>query len=233
MEHVHTCKKRFLNRMDEEVKGYQVETCFGPEGCPNRAVEYEAFADELEKRFSRRDLKTWLKERVGASLKFHHEFRVSVSDCPNACSRPQIVDVGFIGACIPSLTGKECNLCSECAAECRESAITLHENGPVIDYDECLFCGKCVEVCESGKIEKISAGYRVMLGGKLGRHPRLARELKGIHSPEEALEILDKALDYYRLHAIKGERFGEILHEAGLKEIARKNLIFSPLIIDR
>ncbi len=34
LEHVHTCQKRFLNRMEDEVKGYQVETCFGPTGCP-------------------------------------------------------------------------------------------------------------------------------------------------------------------------------------------------------
>ena len=34
----------------------------------------------------------------------HHEFRVSLSACPNACSRPQIVDIGLIGAVTPVLT---------------------------------------------------------------------------------------------------------------------------------
>jgi len=29
-------KKRFLTRMDDEVKGFQVEACFGAQGCPNR-----------------------------------------------------------------------------------------------------------------------------------------------------------------------------------------------------
>ncbi|MFC1885382.1 4Fe-4S binding protein, partial [Thermodesulfobacteriota bacterium] len=89
----------------------------------------------------------------------------------------------------------------------------------VIDYSKCLFCGKCAEACETGKIKKVSAGYRIMLGGKLGRHPRLARELEGIYSPGEALEILDRALDYYQVHAPGGERFGEILDRAGIKEI--------------
>jgi len=38
LDHVKTCQQRFLNRMEEEVMGFQVETCFGPSGCPNRAV---------------------------------------------------------------------------------------------------------------------------------------------------------------------------------------------------
>ena len=28
-------------------------------------------------------------------LKFHHEFRVTVADCPNSCSQPQIKDIGI------------------------------------------------------------------------------------------------------------------------------------------
>lgn len=38
IEHVRACQKRFLDRMEDEVRGFQVETCFGPGGCPNRAV---------------------------------------------------------------------------------------------------------------------------------------------------------------------------------------------------
>jgi dissimilatory sulfite reductase (desulfoviridin) alpha/beta subunit len=44
---------------------------------------------------------TPLKKIVRGSLRIHHEFRISISDCPNACSRPQITDIGLIGACHP------------------------------------------------------------------------------------------------------------------------------------
>jgi hypothetical protein len=54
MEHVRTCQQRFLKNMEEEVKGYQVETCFGPSGCPNRAIVHESLPAELEKTLSRR-----------------------------------------------------------------------------------------------------------------------------------------------------------------------------------
>ncbi|OEU44258.1 MAG: hypothetical protein BBJ60_03030 [Desulfobacterales bacterium S7086C20] len=32
LEHVKEWKKRYLHHMEEEVKWYQVETCFGPSG---------------------------------------------------------------------------------------------------------------------------------------------------------------------------------------------------------
>ena len=113
IEHVKTCQKRYLSRMEDEVKGYQVETCFGPSGCPNRAVIDEEFPAKLETLLAHQDLRSFLKERVKGPLKLHHEFRLSVSDCPNACSRPQIVDVGLIGACLPEITEDRC---SECGA---------------------------------------------------------------------------------------------------------------------
>ena len=47
-KHMETCRRRFLQNMENEVKGYQVETCFGPSGCPNRAVTDENLAKDLE-----------------------------------------------------------------------------------------------------------------------------------------------------------------------------------------
>jgi dissimilatory sulfite reductase (desulfoviridin) alpha/beta subunit len=104
LEHVQTCQQRFLNRMEEEVKGFRVETCFGPSGCPNRAVAYDDLPRKIEDLLSRRNLKSFLKGKAKGPLKLHHEFRVSISDCPNACSRPQIADIGLIGARRPNIS---------------------------------------------------------------------------------------------------------------------------------
>ena len=57
----------------------------------------------------------------------YHEFRISISHCPNACSQPQIVDVGLIGACRPEVTGEDCTLCGECLQICRETAISIKQ----------------------------------------------------------------------------------------------------------
>ena len=105
--HVQACQKKFLHQMEDEVKGYQVETCFGASGCPNQAVSSETLVKKIKAKLAQKNMKAFLKEKVGGPLKFHHEFRVSVSDCPNACSRPQIVDIGLIGARKPQVTKED------------------------------------------------------------------------------------------------------------------------------
>ena len=217
LEHVKTCQRRFLTQMEDEVKGYQVETCFGPTGCPNRAVSWKDLTEKIEDRIAGRNLKSFLKERVQGPLKLHHEFRVSISDCPNACSRPQIVDLGLIGARRPKISDAVCNQCEACVEVCREGAISLSDQGPVIDYAKCLSCGQCIAACPVGTLQEEARGFRILVGGKLGRHPRLGRELTGIYSLEKALKVVDRCLDHYQRYCTKGERFGEILERTGGK----------------
>jgi dissimilatory sulfite reductase (desulfoviridin) alpha/beta subunit len=57
------------------------------------------------------------------------------------------------------------------------------------------------------------------VGGKLGRHPRLASELPGIHDARIVLETVGRCLGFYQEHCKKGERFGEILDRCGREEI--------------
>ncbi|MFQ5901528.1 MAG: 4Fe-4S binding protein [Thermodesulfobacteriota bacterium] len=221
LEHVQICRKKFLNKMEHEVKGFSIETCFGPGGCPNRAVSNDDLANRLEKCLLKKDLRSFLKKRVKGSLKIHHEFRVSVSDCPNACSRPQIVDVGIIGARRPYITEATCNNCKACVDICQEEAIHIMDGNspPIIDYSKCLFCGKCLTVCPTGTLQEDSAGYRILVGGKLGRHPQLGIELNGIYTMAETLQRVDRILDYYQKHNQTGERLGDILNRNGLKSM--------------
>jgi anaerobic sulfite reductase subunit C len=214
LDQVQNSQKRFLNEMDQEVKGFQVETCFGPSGCPNRAVDGEGMARELEQEILKRDLKSFLRERVQGPLKMHHEFRVSLSCCPNACSRPQIVDFGIIGVKLPKVTEEACSQCGACLEVCKEEAIQLEEDreSPVIDFDKCLLCGQCITVCPSGTLREESQGYRVLVGGKLGRHPQLGKDLGKIFSKDEMFHMLNHHLDIYESHNQKGERLGEILN---------------------
>jgi dissimilatory sulfite reductase (desulfoviridin) alpha/beta subunit len=47
----------------------------------------------------------------------------------------------------------------------------------------------------------------VLVGGKLGRHPRLAREVAVVAEPSQAVDIFRQAVDDYIAHAPPGERF--------------------------
>lgn len=221
--HVRTCQQRFLNRMEDEVRGYQVEACFGPSGCPNRACTCDDISARIEQELSSRALIDFLKARVGGPLKMHHEFRVSISDCPNACSRPQIADLGLIGACMPLVTDTPCSLCGACVEACKEGAIELVDERPILDEAACLACGQCIRACPNGTLVEGRKGYRVLVGGKLGRHPSLARELPHVHSVEGAMDLVGRCLDHYQSHCLKGERFGEILDRTGLEGLTGAN----------
>jgi dissimilatory sulfite reductase (desulfoviridin) alpha/beta subunit len=214
---VHAAKKRFLNRMDEEVKGYQVDACFGPEGCPNRAIESDGLAEFIEALLAEADLRGFLEKTVHGPLKFHHEFRVTLADCPNACSQPQIKDIGIIGAAKPLLTDEPCSECGACRDACREYALIVDADlgGPLFDWKRCVNCGQCIKACPTGSITCGERGYRLLIGGKLGRHPRLARELPGIYGADTVLALIKWCVRYYKAHSMDGTRFAALVESAG------------------
>lgn len=222
LDHVHAAKQHFLKKMEEDVQGYRLEHCFGSGGCPNRILDQNDFPQRIEEILKKRDLKSFLKSKVNGPLKFHHEFGVSLADCPNACSRPQIADVGIIAAAVPVVGANDCTHCGLCADVCQEKAITVAEgmDAPVIDATACVFCGQCVKACPNETLVRGKEGFRIMIGGKLGRRPRLATELKGIFAPSEALQLLERILDFYVSHNQQGERLGEILERVGVEKIA-------------
>ena len=230
---VKATQKRYLSGMQKEVRGYQIDSCFGPQGCPNRANPADKLMSRIERILQDADLLTFLKNSVKGDLKFHHEFRVTVADCPNACSQPQIKDVGIIGAAVPEIGEAECTQCESCIDVCKENAITLEEDEPVphIELKECLSCGQCITVCPSGTIQEACRGYRVQLAGKLGRHPQLARELPGIYNEEEVIRIVEDCLAIYKNRSKNGQRFAEIFNEKDYKQLSERYASGNPINI--
>ncbi|WP_041273442.1 4Fe-4S dicluster domain-containing protein [Desulforapulum autotrophicum] len=221
---VKATQTRFLSGMDAEIKGYQVETCFGSEGCPNRIASADDLVEQIEALFKQEDILSLLRQQVKGDLKFHHEFRVAVAQCPNGCSQPQIKGIGIISAARPGVTEEACIGCGACVDACQEGAIALTGDGeqPEIDFDRCLMCAKCVKACPTGTLATATQGYRVQLGGRLGRHPRLAMELPGIHTQTQVIEIVKQCIRFYREKSRHGERFSNLLTRAEFEKMVQK-----------
>jgi dissimilatory sulfite reductase (desulfoviridin) alpha/beta subunit len=207
---VRATQARYLSNMETDIKGYQIETCFGTGGCPNRAVISGDMVERIQSFMAEQNLLDFLKQRVPEGLKYHHEFRIAVADCPNACSQPQIRDIGIIGVCSPAVTSEPCSACNACVDTCKEDAIQLEEGCPAITKS-CIQCGQCISVCPTGTLDKGAVGYRILLGGKLGRHPRLGEELPGIYDEDSVISIIRDCLSLYKQHCRHGERFAEVI----------------------
>ena len=94
---VNATRQNYLTGMSREIKGYQLDVCFGPGGCPNRAGDAGQLMQRIEAVLRDADLLSFLKQQVKGDLKFHHEFRVTLAECPNACSQPQLADYAIVG----------------------------------------------------------------------------------------------------------------------------------------
>ncbi|MGQ9808941.1 MAG: hypothetical protein ACUVSM_12765 [Armatimonadota bacterium] len=187
-----------------------VESCPGEvRGCKHLLIPVTQWADELEAvldgiRFSER-----LLERLeDDSVLLHHKFRVSVSGCPNCCSQPQIKDFGVHGQQEPAyLSG--CTRCGLCVDACPDSCVCV-QDGPQVDRSVCLYCGDCIRACPVPDcLVAGRSGARILMGGKLGRRPNLARPVKDFASLEQAKEALLDLAEAYLESSEKGERVAD------------------------
>lgn len=221
---VKAAKARYLSGQAHDIQGFRLETCFGPGGCPHRAVASEGLVARIEALLREADILSFLKAHVSGPLKFHHEFRVAVADCPNACSQPQIRDIGIIGACAPQRTAAECTGCGACVGACAEAAVRIDPAAarPEILAGRCLRCGACARVCPTGAIAPGASGYRIQLGGRLGRRPRLALELPGIYDEAGAAAVVAACLELYKRRSRGGERFAHLVSAEDLAALAER-----------
>ena len=66
-------------------------------------------------------------------------------------------------------------------------------------------------------------GWKVVVGGCAGAHPSVAQELIKDLSTEEALDIAQKVMDYYK-NSGATKRLGRHLQEVGFDDLKQKVL---------
>jgi dissimilatory sulfite reductase (desulfoviridin) alpha/beta subunit len=187
---------------------YQVEACKGKAlGCPFGLVDTQPLAERVIALLEELKITEFLLERSDGLLLPHHKIRVAIAGCPNGCTQPQIKDFGIIAQSVPNKGQGNCTNCSLCVESCQEGAITLSLESPIIHRQQCVNCGLCARICPERAIMQKKEGYRLLVGGRLGRHPRLGWEIVSLASEVEAVKTIKIFLDNFKLSAKPQEKF--------------------------
>lgn len=181
-----------------------VVACPGARECKSGLIDAYGLGEKIDERFFGREFPTKVK--------------FAVTGCPNSCAKPQENDLGVIGVREPWFE-EGCIACGVCAHVCPLSAISIEDEEAVVDWSRCNLCGKCVGVCPEDLIEEEYTGYQVLVGGRVGKHPQLARELTIARSAEEALEIFEVLADWIEENVREGERVGAAIDRVGLETL--------------
>lgn len=157
------------------------------------------------------------------SVKLPHKFKIAVGGCPNNCVKPDLNDLGIIGQRIPTLNEDKCKGCKKCLVEtsCPMKAAKVVDDKLSINKDICNNCGRCVPVCPFKAIDS-EYGYQVYVGGRWGK--KVARGIpltKIFTSEQEVLDIVEKAILFFKKYGIAGERLNDTVNRIGFEEVEK------------
>lgn len=173
---------------------FRIETCQASDNCPRAVRETKKIIEEIENIFIKTNFTEKRKKIFKGKIMQHHLFKVCLAGCPNGCSKPHIKDFSLVAYAEPVINRELCTLCGACWKKCKEEALKIEEGVLTLDEDKCLGCGDCWQVCSQKAITKGEEKWRVLRGGKLGRHPQFAKEI-ALVSDEKALDYLEKTIE--------------------------------------
>ena len=198
--------------MPKEKEVAEVVTCrAGEGGCPMAVIDVGAVAALLTEALADPEIKSSLDERLKKQFNFHSQFCAVVTGCPNACAQPQIKDFGVTGRARIELDESLCSECGACEDACKEGALTIVDGKPEIDKSLCIGCCDCVRACQSDALFEGRPRHEVTVGGKLGRHPRLAESVGEFDTDDEVAACFRRVISLLLSEGKKGERLGALL----------------------
>ncbi|AZR72983.1 hypothetical protein BBF96_05990 [Anoxybacter fermentans] len=202
--------KKLIANLTEPVK---IEVCRGSLlGCPKGVVDPKDLEMEILDLMDQLDLINELKDCLSCENVSHPFLRISISGCVNGCSRPQIKDIGLEGVVSLRAVPEKCTHCGSCIKVCQEDAILLTEEGFSLNHERCLSCGDCARVCSSGALSIEKTGIRLLIGGRLGRHPHLGQPVAKFLTTKEALKKIRHFFEMVIREYHSGRNLEETLH---------------------
>lgn len=185
--------------------------------CQFGLIDTFALSEEIHKRFY----------KGYHDVKLPHKFKIAVGGCPNNCVKPDINDLGIIGARVPVINYDKCRGCKKCAVEavCPMKAAVL--NGEKIEKNDdiCNSCGRCIGKCSFGAFEEYTNGARIYIGGRWGKKTARGRALSKLFADAaELLDTVERTICFFRDEGLPGERFADTIERLGF-EYAEKKIL--------
>ena len=199
--------------------------CSGTEGaCSYSLVKEQAVLEAVKDLVKKATSAEKINERTDARKSHHSKLRIAMAACPNACTEPQTKDVGIIAIKVPSDIGPDCNACGGCQAICREEAIKLVNGKAQLVPERCVGCGQCISECPSKAISSEPLRFKILVGGRMGRHPRWAEQLYIVDS-SGVVEAIQGFLDRLSRYALPGERVASVAERIGIAGLREETSI--------
>lgn len=166
-------------------------------------------------------------------VKLPHKFKIAVGGCPNNCVKPNLNDLGIIGQRVPQPDSSKCKGCKKCAIEavCPSKAAKVTDGVLNIDPNVCLHCGRCVDRCPFHTVDDGTYGFKIYLGGRWGKNISHGQALhKVFTSKEEAMNVIEKTILFFRDQGLKGERFALTIERLGFDKVEEAILASDELL---
>ena len=161
-------------------------------------------------------------------IELPHKFKIAVGGCPNMCVKPNLNDLGIVGQLVPEAHPEKCRGCKTCQVTkvCPVGVAHMTDAGTVaVDESRCNGCGLCVGKCPFGAVTEGIRGYKVYIGGRWGKRTAEGRALdKLFTSEEEVLDVVERAILFFRDEGVPGERFSGTIERLGFDYVQEKLL---------
>ena len=167
-----------------------------------------------------------------ADVSLPHKFKIAVGGCPNNCVKPDLNDLGIVGARVPGYDPEKCKGCRKCQIETASPIHAAHlvEGKLVIDTNLCNSSGRCLGKSPFHCNDQGDYGWKVYVGGRWGKRVAHGRMLDKVFTDKaEVLDVVEKAILLFRDQGISGERFADTIERIGF-ENAQAQLLGSELL---
>ena len=171
-------------------------------------------------------------EKYGAAaLKITSAARIAIvglkeEDVDNVWSELGMKPGAAIGLCVRSV--KACPGTTFCKRGIQDSlslGMKLDEKYHGLELPGKLKLGvsgcpnQCAETCiKDIGLVGLPKGWKLLVGGNGGAKPRLSQELAAELTEEQALELIDKVIEYYKANAKPHQRLGSMIEKMGFAE---------------